>query len=108
MVPSLVCILHFIIILSLRSAVLVSQRPLACFCLFNSLTAEVHAAFSGTHTTPSTERFGFMYLNSSDTNISVVNQYWERMASKVGSVYRRCFITTSKTCLIVSSGGAGI
>lgn len=87
---------------------LVSPRPLACFCLFNSLTAEVHAAFSGTRTTLSTERFGFMYLNSSDTNISVVNQYWERRVRKVGSVYRRCFITTSKTCLIVSSGGAGI
>lgn len=49
-----------------------------------------------------------MYLNLGDTNISVVNQSWKGKVGKVGSVYRRHFITTSQTCLIVGSGGAGI
>lgn len=49
-----------------------------------------------------------MYLNLGDTNISVVNQFWKGEMGKVGSVYRRHFITTSQTRLIVGSGGAGI
>lgn len=32
----------------------------------------------------------------------------ERGGGKVGSVYRRHFITTSQTCLTVGSGGAGM
>lgn len=58
--------------------------------------------------TADTKGFGFMYLNLGDTNISVVNQFWKGEMGKVGSVYRRHFITTSQTRLIVGSGGAGI
>lgn len=58
--------------------------------------------------TANTKGFGFIYLNLGDTNISVVNQPWKGEVGKVGSVCRRHFITTSQTCLIVGSGGAGI
>lgn len=37
-----------------------------------------------------------------------MNQFWKGEMGKVGSVYRRHFITTSQTRLIVGSGGAGI
>lgn len=37
-----------------------------------------------------------------------MNQAWKGAVGKVGSVCRRHFITTSQTCLIVGSGGAGI
>ena len=83
------------------------QQPSSAY-LITSLAGEVCAAFYGTWELPTPK----VLVSCTWTRVTQIFQWWispeKREVGKVGSVYRRHFITTSQTCLIVGSGGPGI